>query len=70
MSANRLLYLSFASIMFIGVWLTGFDKVHWLLYIPIMFASFAGITGFCINLWLWNKLGFEEKLQCSMKKHY
>ena len=64
MTANRMLYLTFAAIMLIGLWLTGFTRVHWLRYGPIAFASFAGLTGFCVNLWLWKRLGFREKLQC------
>lgn len=68
MTANRMLYLSFAAIMFVGVWLTGFDRVHWLLYVPIAFASFAGLSGFCVNLWFWQKLGFPEQLQCPTRE--
>lgn len=64
MTANRMLYLTFAAIMLVGVWLTGFGRVHWLLYVPIVFASFAGLSGFCVNLWFWKKLGFREELQC------
>ncbi len=67
MSANRMLYLSFSLIMFIGVWLTGFGNSHWLLYVPIIFSLFAGITGFCFNLWLWKKLGFQEETVCKCK---
>ena len=67
MTANQLLYLSFALIILIGISLTGFKEVHWLLYIPLVFATFAGITGFCVNLWFWKKLGFKEVAQCSTK---
>ena len=63
MSANRMVYLSFAAILLLGVWLSGFERVHWLLYVPIVFASFAGLSGFCVNLWFWKKLGLAEKLQ-------
>lgn len=66
MTANRMLYLSFAAILLAGIGLTGFDRVHWLLYVPVVFAGFAGATGFCVNLWLWRKLGFEERLQCRV----
>ena len=65
MTANRMLYLSFSLVMFIGVWLTGFSDVHWLLYIPIVFSAVAGITGFCVNLWLWKKIGFKEESSCQ-----
>lgn len=64
MTANRMLYLSFATIILVGIWLTGFARVHWLHYVPVFFASFAGLTGFCVNLWFWKKLGFREELQC------
>lgn len=64
MTASRMLYLSFALIMLIGVGLTGFATVHWLLFVPIVFASFAGITGFCVNLWFWKKLGLPDEPAC------
>lgn len=66
MTANRMLYLSFSLIMLIGVGLTGFTTVHWLLYVPIVFAAFAGITGFCVNLWFWKKLGFPDESACRL----
>jgi hypothetical protein len=62
MTAQRILYLSFSLIMLIGVGLTGFSRVHWLLYVPIIFSGFAGITGFCVNLWFWKKLGFRDEV--------
>ena len=68
MTATRMLYLSFSLIMLIGVWLTGFSTVHWLLYIPIIFSAFAGISGFCVNLWFWKKLGFKDEIVCQNPK--
>lgn len=65
MSANRMLYLSFSLIMLSGVWLTGFETVHWVLYVPIAFSAFAGISGFCVNLWLWKKLGCIDEASCA-----
>ncbi|MCW8956647.1 MAG: hypothetical protein OQL09_07170 [Gammaproteobacteria bacterium] len=64
-SANRMLYLSFSLLMLAGVWLTGFETAHWLLYVPIVFSGFAGISGFCVNLWLWKKLGFRDDASCA-----
>ena len=61
MSANRLLYASFALILIAGIGLTGFDQVHWLLYVPLLFSSFAALTGICLNLIFWKSLGFEER---------
>lgn len=51
-----MLLLSIAGVIWTGIWLTGFDKVHWILYVPVLFLSFAGITGIC-PLILWSKLG-------------
>jgi hypothetical protein len=59
MTATRMLYLSFAALVLLGIALTGFDRVHWLLYVPVVFATFAGVTGFCVNLWFWKRLGFR-----------
>jgi hypothetical protein len=45
-----------ASVIFIGIWLTGFATAHWLLYIPVIFFSFAAATGVCPGMNLSNKL--------------
>jgi hypothetical protein len=44
-SALRAQFISVALIVFIGIWLTGFDKVHWFVYVPVIVFTFAGITG-------------------------
>jgi hypothetical protein len=59
MSALRMQFLSIAVVVFIGIYLTGFSKVHWFLYVPIVVFLFAGITGICPGLMLWKKLGFK-----------
>ena len=46
----RLFTFVTATIIWIGIWLTGFDKVHWLLFIPPSFFYFAAITGICPGL--------------------
>ena len=37
MNAMRMTVLSIAAIMVLGIWLTGFNKVHWVLYLPLRF---------------------------------
>lgn len=59
MSAQRMLFLTIAVILAIGIWLTGFRTVHWLLYVPVVLLSFAAITGICPGLMIWRKLGFK-----------
>jgi len=60
MTAQRMLFLSIATIIFAGIWLTGFDRVHWILYLPPAFLAFAGISGICPGLIFWRKLGFRD----------
>jgi hypothetical protein len=58
-SALRAQFLSVALIVFIGIWLTGFEKVHWFLYVPVVAFAFAGITGICPGLMFWKKVGLK-----------
>lgn len=46
-SAMRFFFLFSGSVVWLGIWLTGFDKVHWLLYLPGVFFYFAAVTGIC-----------------------
>lgn len=46
-SSMRLFVFLVGSLIWVGIWLTGFDKVHWLLYAPPIFFYFAAITGIC-----------------------
>ena len=67
MSALRMLFLSIAGITIIGIALTGFDRVSWVLYLPVILLSFAGITGICPGLIFWSKLGFKNApLSCDL----
>jgi uncharacterized membrane protein YcfT len=34
-------------LIWLGIYLTGFSNVHWLLYIPAIALIFAAITGIC-----------------------
>ena len=61
--AMRLFFLVSGSIIWAGIALTGFDAVHWLLYIPALFFAFAAITGLCPGLMISNWLLGEGKRQ-------
>jgi len=45
--AMRFFFLFAGSLLWAGIWLTGFATVHWLLYIPAVFFLFAAATGIC-----------------------
>ncbi len=59
MTAQRMVYFFFASIIALGIWLTGLDKAHWILYFPVAFLAFAGTTGICPGLIFWKKVGLR-----------
>jgi len=59
MSAIRMLLLTVSTTLLIGIWLTGFQNVHWFLYLPVIALMFAGITGICPGYLLFQKLGFK-----------
>ena len=57
----RLFFFVTGSIIWLGIWLTGFGNVHWFLYIPAIFFSFAVVTGVCPGMILSNLvLGSKE----------
>lgn len=57
--ALRMTFLIIGLIIFLGIWLTGFDVAHWVLLLPAVFLTFAGITGICPSLII-NKILFKE----------
>lgn len=46
-AAMRLFMFVVAVVMALGIWLTGYKSVHWLLYVPAAFFLFASLTGIC-----------------------
>ena len=59
-SANRMTYFSVALVVTIGNTLTGWDVVHWILYIPPVALTLAAITGVCPFKIGFVKLGFPS----------
>lgn len=59
MSAIRMLFIIMAAVILLGIWLTGFNTVHWLLYFPPAALLFAAITGICPGYMILKKLGFK-----------
>jgi len=62
MSAIRMLFLTIAALIMLGIYLTGFAVVHWLLYLPVAALVFAGITGICPGYMIFRKLGFRGQM--------
>jgi hypothetical protein len=59
MSALRMVYLSIAVVISLGIMLTGFNQVHWVLYIPVVLLTFASATGFCPGLVFWSRILYK-----------
>ena len=59
MTAQRMLLFTFSAMISLGIWLTGFDKASWVLYVPAVSALFAGVTGICPGMIFWKKCGFK-----------
>lgn len=59
MSAIRMLFIVMAATIGVGIWLTGYQNVHWFLYFPPAALLFAGITGICPGYMVFRKLGFK-----------
>lgn len=59
MTAMRMTQLTIAIVTLIGIWLTGFNNVHWFLYVPVVMLAVAGLTGVCMGQKVWGKLGFK-----------
>lgn len=59
MSAQRMLFLTMATLIAIGIYLSGYKSVHWFIYVPFAALLFAGVTGICPGLIMFKKLGFK-----------
>jgi hypothetical protein len=59
MTAQRMTYLSIATVIGTGIWMSGFDGVSWILYLPVGFLLFAGITGICPGFFFWKECGLK-----------
>ncbi len=62
---QRVFFFNMAMISLLGLWLTGFDKVHWFTYVIPAGLLFAAATGFCLGFMfsrlILRVLGLEDK---------
>lgn len=52
----RFFFFVTSLVIWLGVYLTGFQTVHWVSYIPAVFFMFAAITGICPGIIFSKKL--------------
>lgn len=60
MTAQRMMFLTQAFVILLGIWLTGFDQASWIFYALVLGLTLAGITGICLNLSIWKMIGFSD----------
>ena len=66
-AAMRFFFLVVGSVVLLGIWLTDFDKVHWLLYLPVVFFYFAAVTGICPGL-IFSGMLFPAKAEAKASR--
>lgn len=58
--AMRLFFFNVSVFILIGIWLTGYDTVHWFSYVIPAFMLFAAIFGICPGLIITQKILGED----------
>lgn len=55
-AAMKAFFLIAGLTIWLGIWLTGFDVVHWIFYFPAVFFIFAAFTGICPGMIISKKI--------------
>ncbi len=56
----RFFFFGSGLVIWLGIYLTGFDVVHWVSYFPAVFFIFAAVTGICPGI-IFSKMIFKDK---------
>lgn len=56
----RFFFFGSGLMIWLGIYLTGFDVVHWVSYFPAVFFIFAAVTGICPSI-IFSKMLFKDK---------
>jgi hypothetical protein len=57
----RIWFVFFSILIWLGMYLTGFENIHWFLYVPSVALILAAITGICPSQILVNNLFSSKK---------
>lgn len=52
----RFFFFGAGIVIWLGIYLTGFETVHWLMYFPAVFFIFAAVTGICPGIIISKKI--------------
>lgn len=64
-ASMKAFFLVMGLVLWAGIWLTGFEQIHWFLYLPASFFLISAITGICPGMVLFKDI-FREKQQQSL----
>jgi len=56
----RFFFFGSGLVIWLGIYLTGFNNVHWVSYFPAVFFIFAAITGICPGI-IFSKRIFKDE---------
>ncbi|GMR00854.1 MAG: hypothetical protein BMS9Abin19_0193 [Gammaproteobacteria bacterium] len=66
-TSTKAFFLFMGLVMWMGIWLTGFEKVHWSLYLPATFFLISAVTGICPGMIFFKEV-FREKQSQRLDK--
>lgn len=64
-NAKKAFFLLVSLMLWSGIWLTGFEVVHWLLYVTATFFLVSTVTGICPGMIFFKEVFRESKSQSS-----
>ena len=53
----RLSFLMISILIWAGIYLTGFDTVHWFVFVPAVGTLMVGVTGVCFASMIFKSIG-------------
>jgi len=59
-ASMKAFFLFIGLVLWAGIWLTGFEVVHWILYLPAAFFLISAVTGICPGMIFFREV-FREK---------
>lgn len=63
-ASMRFFFFVVGTVIWLGIGLTGFASVHWLLYMPAVFFYFAALTGICPGM-IFSRMLFGESAKST-----
>ena len=63
---QRLTFLNTSILAFVGILLSGYDQVHWFMYVVPVTYLFSSVTGFCPGIVV-SKFILKEDKDMTMK---